>query len=71
MKSKPSKFIVPANGLRIICPELGSALPKTGDTRELSPYWHKRQQAGDVVFYESEEDFKTAPETDESDSADA
>lgn len=60
MKSKNKQFIVPQNGLRIICPELGSALADDGDYRELTPYWHKRQQAGDVKFYANEAAAKKA-----------
>ncbi len=50
MNSEPERFVVPAQGLRVVDPATGQALPEAGATvRGHAEYWVRRVRDGDVT----------------------
>jgi hypothetical protein len=42
-------FLIPAKGLRVICPETRQPLPEEGALKAKSTYWLRRLVDGDVT----------------------
>jgi len=64
MQKQTKKYLVPKSGLRVICPELSSPLPKEGDYRHMTPYWWKRKSDQDIEVFDSVQAAKKAEKKD-------